>query len=195
MNPALASDSPRSPFDEWVREGRATHRAVEAALVGLPREMRRTFWPLTQQSEDLVEIVKLGIFVVFGSLLTLRGLFADGWAAVAILCGAMFLDAMDVSTVNVALPSIGSHLHMSPSTLQWVVSGYVLGYGGFLLLGGRASDLLGLSVPEIKNRATISGAIEIGRHPGVIQVTFRAPADRLEARGLLGYGVEQYGDA
>src|SRR5258708_13403429 len=59
-------------------------------------------------------------------------------ATVAILCGALFLDAMDVSSVNVALPTIGSHLHMSASTLQWVVSGYVLGYGGFLLLGGRA---------------------------------------------------------
>jgi hypothetical protein len=44
----------RSPFADWVREGRATHRAVEAALVGLPRGMRRTFWPLAQQSEDLV---------------------------------------------------------------------------------------------------------------------------------------------
>src|ERR1700730_8037336 len=64
-------------------------------------------------------------------------------ATVAILCGALFLDAMDVSSVNVALPTIGSHLHMSASTLQWVVSGYVLGYGGFLLLGGRAADLLG----------------------------------------------------
>jgi MFS family permease len=62
---------------------------------------------------------------------------------IAILCGALFLDAMDVSSVNVALPTIGSHLRMSPSTLQWVVSGYVLGYGGFLLLGGRAADLLG----------------------------------------------------
>src|SRR6202790_627043 len=62
---------------------------------------------------------------------------------VAILCGALFLDAMDISSVNVALPTIGSHLHMSASTLQWVVSGYVLGYGGFLLLGGRAADLLG----------------------------------------------------
>ncbi|HWF53938.1 MAG TPA: MFS transporter [Solirubrobacteraceae bacterium] len=62
---------------------------------------------------------------------------------VAILCGALFLDAMDVSSVNVALPTIGSHLRMSASSLQWVVSGYVLGYGGFLLLGGRASDLLG----------------------------------------------------
>jgi MFS family permease len=64
-------------------------------------------------------------------------------ATVAILCGALFLDAMDVSSVNVALPTIGSHLRMSAATLQWVVSGYVLGYGGFLLLGGRAADLLG----------------------------------------------------
>jgi MFS family permease len=50
---------------------------------------------------------------------------------------------MDVSSVNVALPTIGSHLQMSAASLQWVVSGYVLGYGGFLLLGGRAADLLG----------------------------------------------------
>src|ERR1700722_6955171 len=64
-------------------------------------------------------------------------------ATVAVLCGALFLDAMDVSSVNVALPSIGAHLRMSASTLQWVVSGYVLGYGGFLLFGGRAADLLG----------------------------------------------------
>src|ERR1700686_3695033 len=64
-------------------------------------------------------------------------------ATVAILCGALFLDAMDVSSVNVALPTIGAHLRMSASSLQWVVSGNVLGYGGFLLLGGRAADLLG----------------------------------------------------
>jgi len=57
----------------------------------------------------------------------------------------------------------------------------------------RAAELLELSLPEVMNRATISGAIEIGRHPGVVQVTFRAPVDRLEARGLLGYAVEQYG--
>jgi MFS family permease len=65
------------------------------------------------------------------------------WGTLVVLCGALFLDAMDVSSVNVALPTIGSHLHMSAPTLQWVVSGYVLGYGGFLLLGGRAADLLG----------------------------------------------------
>jgi len=59
----------------------------------------------------------------------------------------------------------------------------------------RAAELLDMSIPEVKNRATIAGAIEIGRHPGVVQVTFRAPAERLEARGLLGYAVEQYGEA
>jgi formamidase len=59
----------------------------------------------------------------------------------------------------------------------------------------RAGELLDMSVPEVRNRATITGAIEIGRHPGVVQVTFRAPVDRLEARGLLGYAVEQYGEA
>jgi formamidase len=57
----------------------------------------------------------------------------------------------------------------------------------------RAAELLGMEVPEVKNRATITGAIEIGRHPGVVQVTFRAPLDRLEARGLLPYVREQYG--
>jgi EmrB/QacA subfamily drug resistance transporter len=60
-----------------------------------------------------------------------------------VLCGALFLDALDVSMIGVALPSIRTDLHMSTSSLQWVVSGYVLGYGGFLLLGGRAADLLG----------------------------------------------------
>jgi MFS family permease len=55
----------------------------------------------------------------------------------------VFLDALDVSMVGVALPSIRENLHMSTSSLQWVVSAYVLGYGGFLLLGGRAADLLG----------------------------------------------------
>jgi formamidase len=56
----------------------------------------------------------------------------------------------------------------------------------------RAAELLGMSVPEVQNRATIAGAIEIGRHPGVVQVTFRAPLARLEARGLLPFVKEQY---
>ena len=57
----------------------------------------------------------------------------------------------------------------------------------------RASRLLDMSVPEVKNRATITGAIEIGRHPGVVQVTFLAPVDRLAARWLLEYTREMYG--
>ncbi|HTX13437.1 MAG TPA: acetamidase/formamidase family protein [Solirubrobacteraceae bacterium] len=58
----------------------------------------------------------------------------------------------------------------------------------------RAAQLLLLSVEEVKNRATIAGAIEIGRHPGVVQVTFRAPVERLQACGLERYAVEQYGE-
>ncbi|MEW1776958.1 MFS transporter [Streptomyces sp. NPDC086777] len=65
------------------------------------------------------------------------------WGTLLVLCAAMFLDALDVSMVGVALPSIGSDLHLSTSTLQWIVSGYILGYGGLLLLGGRTADLLG----------------------------------------------------
>ncbi|QKW05217.1 MFS transporter [Streptomyces sp. NA04227] len=65
------------------------------------------------------------------------------WGTLLVLCAAMFLDALDVSMVGVALPSIGSELDLSTSTLQWIVSGYILGYGGLLLLGGRAADLLG----------------------------------------------------
>ena len=57
----------------------------------------------------------------------------------------------------------------------------------------RAADLLGMSVPEVKNRATITGAIEIGRAPGVVQVTLRAPLNRLEALGLLPFVQDQYG--
>lgn len=57
----------------------------------------------------------------------------------------------------------------------------------------RASVLLGMTVPEVRNRATINGAIEIGRAPGVIQVTFLAPLARLDAVGLGDYAREQYG--
>jgi MFS family permease len=60
-----------------------------------------------------------------------------------VLCGVLFLDGLDVSMVGVALPSIEADLHLTTSQLQWIVSGYVLGYGGLLLLGGRTADLLG----------------------------------------------------
>ncbi len=57
----------------------------------------------------------------------------------------------------------------------------------------RAADILEMSVPEVKNRATITGAIEIGRLPGVVQVTFLAPLENLEGAGLLPFVSEQYG--
>jgi formamidase len=57
----------------------------------------------------------------------------------------------------------------------------------------RAAALLGMTVPEVRNRATITGAIEIGRNPGVVQVTFLAPLTNLEEAGLLELAEEQYG--
>ena len=57
----------------------------------------------------------------------------------------------------------------------------------------RAARLLEMTIAEVKNRATITGGIEIGRHPGVVQVTFRAPVDRLERLGLKPLVQEQYG--
>lgn len=65
------------------------------------------------------------------------------WGVLAVLCTVLFLDALDVSMVGVALPSIGAELGLSTTSLQWIVNGYVLGYGGLLLLGGRTADLLG----------------------------------------------------
>ena len=66
-----------------------------------------------------------------------------GKLTLALVCLAGFLDVIDTTIVNIALPSIRSHLHFSVQSLQWTVSGYLLTYGGFLLLGGRAADLLG----------------------------------------------------
>lgn len=63
--------------------------------------------------------------------------------ALLLLCAANFLDAMDVSTIGVALPAIQAELGMKATSLQWAVSAYVLGYGGFLLLGGRVADVFG----------------------------------------------------
>ncbi|MCB5164697.1 MFS transporter [Streptomyces bambusae] len=61
----------------------------------------------------------------------------------AVLCLVLFLDGLDGSMVGIALPSVGRDLGMGTASLQWIVNGYFLGYGGLLLLGGRAADLLG----------------------------------------------------
>ncbi|HEY0999332.1 MAG TPA: MFS transporter [Streptosporangiaceae bacterium] len=65
------------------------------------------------------------------------------WRAFAVLAVSFFMTVADLAIVNVALPTIGRKLHMPESNLQWVVTGYALTFGGFLLLGGRAADLLG----------------------------------------------------
>ncbi|GAA4992937.1 hypothetical protein GCM10025734_21620 [Kitasatospora paranensis] len=84
------------------------------------------------------------------------------WGTLVVLCAALFLDALDVSMVGVALPSIGTDLHLSTTALQWVVSGYVLGYGGLLLLGGRAADLLGRRRVFLAALAVFAGASLLG---------------------------------
>lgn len=63
--------------------------------------------------------------------------------ALLLLCIASFIDGMDVSTIAVSLPAIQNELGISPTTSQWAVSAYVLGFGGFLLLGGRVADTFG----------------------------------------------------
>jgi EmrB/QacA subfamily drug resistance transporter len=65
------------------------------------------------------------------------------WRAFAVLAVAMLMTIVDLTIVNVALPTIGDALHFSESNLQWVITAYGLTFGGFLLLGGRAADLLG----------------------------------------------------
>ncbi|MBV9337343.1 MAG: MFS transporter [Solirubrobacterales bacterium] len=68
---------------------------------------------------------------------------SNRWLILVIACLAQFMVVLDATVVNVALPSIQKGLHFSPSSLQWVVNAYTLVFGGFLLLGGRAGDLLG----------------------------------------------------
>jgi EmrB/QacA subfamily drug resistance transporter len=65
------------------------------------------------------------------------------WKALAVVCAAYFMTILDVAIVNVALPTIGRNLHFSQDNLQWVVTAYAITFGGFLLLGGRAADILG----------------------------------------------------
>jgi EmrB/QacA subfamily drug resistance transporter len=65
------------------------------------------------------------------------------WVVLVLICFAQFMVILDATVVNVALPSIQTDLHMSEANLQWIVNAYTLVFGGFLLLGGRAGDLLG----------------------------------------------------
>src|SRR2546421_5606605 len=68
---------------------------------------------------------------------------SNRWAALALVVAAQFMVVLDISIVNVALPTIKSDLGFSEASLQWVISAYAIVFGGFLLLGGRLADLLG----------------------------------------------------
>jgi len=79
-----------------------------------------------------------------------------GKLTLALLCSIAFVDFVDASIVNLALPSIRHDLHFSTRSLVWVPSAYLLTYGGLMLLGGRAADLLG------RRRVLIAGTVLIG---------------------------------
>src|SRR3954464_9172424 len=78
------------------------------------------------------------------------------WTALILLCVAQFIVVLDASIVNVALPSIGKGLDFSEENLPWIVNAYVIAFGGFLLLGGRAADLLG------RRRVFMTGLLVVG---------------------------------
>jgi EmrB/QacA subfamily drug resistance transporter len=133
------------------------------------------------------------------------------WKALAVLGVAYLMVVLDVSIVNVALPSIQKELDFSPENLQWVVSAYALTFGGFLLLGGRVGDILGRrwlfmvglgafalfslacglatsSGMLIAFRALqgLAGAILSPSVFSIVSVTFREGSERNKALGILG---------
>jgi MFS family permease len=85
-----------------------------------------------------------------------------GQLTLAFLLVVALLDFMGIAIVNVSLPSVQRDLHFSQQDLQWVISGYVLTYGGFLLLGGRLADLLGRRVTLVLGTALFGVTSVIG---------------------------------
>jgi EmrB/QacA subfamily drug resistance transporter len=134
---------------------------------------------------------------------------SNRWLVLVIACMAQFMVVLDATVVNVALPSIQRGLHFSAADLQWVVNAYTLIFGGFLLLGGRAADLLGrkrlfiagvilFSLASLLNGlAQSSGMLIVGRglqglggalvSPAalsIITTTFTEQAERTKALGV-----------
>jgi EmrB/QacA subfamily drug resistance transporter len=105
-----------------------------------------------------------------------------GKLMLAFLCMVGFLDFVDASIVNVALPSIRRDLHFSLQNLQWILSGYLLTYGGFMLLGGRAADLLG------RRRVLIAG-IAVFAASSLTGSLAQDPAMLVGARLVQGLGA------
>ena len=80
------------------------------------------------------------------------------WLALYVLCVGMLMIVLDVTIVNVALPSIQEDLHFSTSSLAWVVNAYLIAFGGLLLLAGRLGDLIGRRRIARLRRHVLSGA-------------------------------------
>jgi EmrB/QacA subfamily drug resistance transporter len=85
-----------------------------------------------------------------------------GVAILLLLSVVQFMDILDASILNIALPSIKTDLGFSQQSLQWVVNGYILTYGGFLLLGGRMADLLGRRSVLVAGLVVFAGSSLIG---------------------------------
>src|SRR5437773_4606733 len=86
----------------------------------------------------------------------------NGVAIPVLLSLVQFMDVLDASILNIALPSIKNDLGFSQQSLQWVVNGYILTYGGFLLLGGRMADLLGRRLVLVTGLVVFAGSSLIG---------------------------------
>jgi EmrB/QacA subfamily drug resistance transporter len=104
------------------------------------------------------------------------------WWVLALLCGAFFMVILDASIVFVALPSMGTDLGFSEQGLQWVVSAYALTFGGLLLLGGRAADLLG-------RRRVFMAGVAIFTTASLLCAVAWSPAALLAARAIQGVGA------
>jgi EmrB/QacA subfamily drug resistance transporter len=134
------------------------------------------------------------------------------WLALYVLCLASLMIVLDVTIVGVALPSIREDLGFSETSLAWVVNGYLLTYGGFLLLGGRLGDLfghrrlfiLGISVFTLASLACglattqwflvaarsvqgLGGAVASAVSLSLMMGLFTEPADRAKAMGIFGF--------
>jgi EmrB/QacA subfamily drug resistance transporter len=103
------------------------------------------------------------------------------WLVLVIACLAQFMVVLDATIVNVALPSIQRGLHFSAANLQWVVNAYTLIFGGFLLLGGRAADLLG------RKRLFMAG-IAVFSLASLLNGLAQSPTMLIVGRGLQGLG-------
>ncbi len=110
-----------------------------------------------------------------------EGRHVNKWLILVIACMAQFMVVLDITVVNIALPSIQTGLNFSSANLQWVVNGYTLIFGGFLLLGGRAADLMG------RKRLFVAGVILFSA-ASLLNGLAQSSGMLIVGRGLQGLG-------